>query len=227
MRHIIIFIFIISGCTQTIGSNTSSKLCSLKPETGRCRAAIPRYYFDKISGSCKAFIWGGCGGVVPFEMQSECSSMCIADINSEYLEKLDKSLSMWKHSKNKNGNSYQYSTDFSSWVGFGNETTIGVDNDIVVRREYHSWDSDGNQISQWNEYTPNKLGTNKDGAPLKIIEELYEDCHEILSKKDEEDNYIHLAFDENGIIKHCFFFPKNCADDCSSGVLIKDFSFQK
>ena len=48
--------------------------CSLEPEAGDCEAAIKRYYFDQTMGICKEFLWGGCGGVVPFETLEECKA---------------------------------------------------------------------------------------------------------------------------------------------------------
>jgi|TARA_B100000378_G_C17925592_1_gene371361 hypothetical protein len=50
--------------------------CYLIPDPGVCLAAIPRYYYDQDSGNCKEFLWGGCGGVVPFETMEECKSGC-------------------------------------------------------------------------------------------------------------------------------------------------------
>jgi hypothetical protein len=50
--------------------------CDMKPESGRCRAAIERYWFDRASGSCRAFIWGGCDGVVPFTTLDDCQRSC-------------------------------------------------------------------------------------------------------------------------------------------------------
>jgi Kunitz/Bovine pancreatic trypsin inhibitor domain len=52
--------------------NTAS--CSLKPETGLCMAALKRYYYDPVEKKCKEFVWGGCGGVVPFETLEACKS---------------------------------------------------------------------------------------------------------------------------------------------------------
>lgn len=46
--------------------------CDLVPDPGYCKAYIPKYYFDKTDGKCKEFIWGGCGGVVPFHTMEEC-----------------------------------------------------------------------------------------------------------------------------------------------------------
>lgn len=50
--------------------------CSAKPESGRCRAAFTRYHFDERMGECRAFIWGGCEGVVPFETFEDCHAQC-------------------------------------------------------------------------------------------------------------------------------------------------------
>ena len=50
--------------------------CELKPETGRCRAAFPKFYFNQESKSCEQFTWGGCGGVVPFETLGDCEVRC-------------------------------------------------------------------------------------------------------------------------------------------------------
>ena len=54
----------------------SGVLCDLVPDSGPCKAYIPRYYFDQNSKKCKEFIWGGCQGTVPFETMSECMNAC-------------------------------------------------------------------------------------------------------------------------------------------------------
>jgi hypothetical protein len=54
-----------------------SARCGLQPETGTCKAAIPKYAFDDKTGTCKTFIWGGCGGVVPFEDLESCEATCV------------------------------------------------------------------------------------------------------------------------------------------------------
>ena len=56
---------------ETVDNN-----CGLAPDTGRCRAYIPKYYFDETSNSCQKFIWGGCGGTVPFETMESCMQQC-------------------------------------------------------------------------------------------------------------------------------------------------------
>jgi hypothetical protein len=51
-----------------------SSRCELTPDAGTCKAYIPRYYFDPVTKKCTEFIWGGCGGVVPFETMEECKA---------------------------------------------------------------------------------------------------------------------------------------------------------
>lgn len=46
--------------------------CLLEPDPGLCLAAFQRFYYDQAEGKCKIFIWGGCGGVVPFNTLEEC-----------------------------------------------------------------------------------------------------------------------------------------------------------
>ncbi|KAK6180656.1 hypothetical protein SNE40_008665 [Patella caerulea] len=55
----------------------SKKLCHLDKETGPCRAAKPRWYFEQASQSCKEFIFGGCkGNSNNFNTNSECMKVC-------------------------------------------------------------------------------------------------------------------------------------------------------
>ena len=50
--------------------------CGLKPEKGPCQAIYDKYYFDPESRKCKKFTWGGCDGVVPFEVEEDCRELC-------------------------------------------------------------------------------------------------------------------------------------------------------
>lgn len=42
--------------------NSCAELCDMPADSGDCQAAIPRYYFNKNTGNCQLFIYGGCGG---------------------------------------------------------------------------------------------------------------------------------------------------------------------
>jgi len=52
-------------------------VCELPPEVGRCRAAMPMYYFNPELDLCTEFIYGGCGGNPNrFETFEECMDAC-------------------------------------------------------------------------------------------------------------------------------------------------------
>jgi len=52
----------------------SQNPCTQIPDSGMCLAAIPKYYFDQSTQQCTMFVWGGCGGVVPFDSMDECEA---------------------------------------------------------------------------------------------------------------------------------------------------------
>uniref|UniRef100_A0A2I9LP50 Kunitz-type protease inhibitor n=1 Tax=Centruroides hentzi TaxID=88313 RepID=A0A2I9LP50_9SCOR len=53
--------------------------CNLPAETGPCKAAIRRYYYNSGSGNCEIFIYGGCrGNNNRFSSLEDCCSQCSA-----------------------------------------------------------------------------------------------------------------------------------------------------
>jgi len=60
------------------GCQDQTDYCRLPPMVGFCEALIPRYYFDGLSGTCKQFIYGGCGGNANnFKTKWECETHCV------------------------------------------------------------------------------------------------------------------------------------------------------
>lgn len=51
--------------------------CYLIPDRGDCKESLLRYYYYQDIGKCRAFLWGGCNGVVPFESMAECREVCV------------------------------------------------------------------------------------------------------------------------------------------------------
>lgn len=76
----LLFIFttslVLSGCVFKLEQKNTQSNCGMKPETGQCRAAIKKYFFDQASLTCQEFTWGGCGGSVPFETLEDCQYSC-------------------------------------------------------------------------------------------------------------------------------------------------------
>ena len=50
--------------------------CSSEPVPGPCEALIYGFYYDKPSNKCESFVWGGCGGIRPFETLEACQLKC-------------------------------------------------------------------------------------------------------------------------------------------------------
>lgn len=65
------------GCIPSNSVFTPPAQCHAVPDTGLCRAAITRYFYNPDSTACEAFIWGGCGGTVPFHTSEECRATCL------------------------------------------------------------------------------------------------------------------------------------------------------
>jgi Kunitz/Bovine pancreatic trypsin inhibitor domain len=63
-----------TGFTTYLFSKVNTAACLLKPDAGICLAAFQRFYYDPVEKRCKAFNWGGCGGVVPFETLEACKA---------------------------------------------------------------------------------------------------------------------------------------------------------
>ncbi|MEQ2311718.1 hypothetical protein AMECASPLE_023499, partial [Ameca splendens] len=59
------------------GPADATDRCSLSPESGLCRAAFPKFYYDLDSASCQSFVYGGCGGNANnFDSMEECMNAC-------------------------------------------------------------------------------------------------------------------------------------------------------
>jgi len=53
------------------------EFCEQPKVIGRCRASVPRFYFDAATKSCTSFTYGGCdGNHNNFESLEECQGHC-------------------------------------------------------------------------------------------------------------------------------------------------------
>lgn len=68
--NITIFILVLLPINRT-------EICAMAPEIGDGRASITRFFYDKSTGTCKEFFWGGFGGNKNnFNTLEDCLSKC-------------------------------------------------------------------------------------------------------------------------------------------------------
>ena len=61
-------------CPQCV---PAAPICSLKPDSGPCEAAIRNFFYNSTTDRCELFTYGGCGGNNNrFDTRSECISTC-------------------------------------------------------------------------------------------------------------------------------------------------------
>jgi len=54
-----------------------AELCWLPQAVGRCRASMPRWWFNGTAGACQSFVFGGCdGNANNFATERECRESC-------------------------------------------------------------------------------------------------------------------------------------------------------
>ena len=69
---------ILTGCGggEAISKDELPVACVAKPKPGKCKAAIPKIYYDFRENRCKTFYWSGCGGFVPYQTMEACVKEC-------------------------------------------------------------------------------------------------------------------------------------------------------
>lgn len=142
----------------------------------------------------------------------------------------EQSYRKWIADKQAHHNSYQYVISFSSWAGFGESTTIIVYEGRVTGRKYESWKytSSGSAekeiTAQWTEDS-NTLNSHAEGAPVQTLDQIYQQCSGNWLAVDPAHHTIYAEYKNDGLLSLCGYVPKNCADDCFTGVRITDFNW--
>ncbi len=117
------------------------------------------------------------------------------------------------------GDSYYYERGWSSFAGFGSETTVVVVEGVIVRRMYRAWNELGEETGAWVE-SGAELGTHDEGEPLLTLHEVYDACQsDVIDEAG--GNEVTLTTDDNGILQTCSYWPEGCMDDCAVGFSIE------
>lgn len=137
---------------------------------------------------------------------------------------LKQSLRTWSELKASNEPQYRYTSQDSGWTGGYSRTTVDVVDDAVVSRDFATFSPEGEELLSWTEDAASLGGHPEGGAPL-TIDQIYKRCRSEILSKDAEENWITLTFREDGVLEHCSYFPRNCADDCDVGFTISSLDF--
>jgi hypothetical protein len=136
----------------------------------------------------------------------------------------------WLSDKRAHKESYEYMVTFTSWAGFRENTTITVNRGVVTGRSYEAWkykeDKPGEKeiTAQWTENITN-LNSHQEGATSQTLDKLYQQCSDNWLPVNPSQNTIYFENKNNGLLSLCGYVPKNCADDCFTGVRISEFNW--
>jgi hypothetical protein len=145
--------------------------------------------------------------------------------NEDRLDELSLSLQSWESARDDANNSYTYTSEFQSFLGFGGRTTIVVDQGVVVERHYKAQHISGGDAIQWSE-VGGDVGTHDEGAQALLVDDLYTICAQDILTNDEETHWINLFIDSSdGLLRSCTASHRLCNDDCSRGPNIASISF--
>ena len=142
----------------------------------------------------------------------------VAESFSNDLEKVLTSQKKWERLKQKCDGNYSYVVQWTSFAGFGAETTIIVKDNRVVGREFKTLKlTDGptppdQKQEIWAE-SAKDLGSHKRGAPLKTLDELYQKARLVAGQEPSENERRYLKFDKQGLLLQCFIVDTRIADD--------------
>ena len=65
-----------TACSSSSNNIELSKKCYEKGIKGKCRANFIKYEYNQEKSKCQKFIYGGCGGNVPFHTLDKCKKTC-------------------------------------------------------------------------------------------------------------------------------------------------------
>ena len=155
--------------------------------------------------------------------------------------KVQAAIKIWEKAKAESKGNYSYKVSFTSWVGFGNETIIVVENNKVTERRYRSFNRrrpvpaprPGGLVPpqpEGDSYLEKgaQLGKNKKGAPAKTLDELYEIALATAKKPLKEFERRYIRSDKQGLLVSCFIMDRRIADDAPrNGLVVSSITMGK
>ena len=157
------------------------------------------------------------------------------------ITQIEKSEKKWLELKKKSKGNYSYKKRYSSWLGFGNETTIVVTNNKVTERHYREWKT--SEAAEFSPMAPNEktnvtelegekwvetgdqIGSHKKGAKALTLDERYQEAKVIAQKTLSPHEEMVVGFDKEGLLNSCFYVNTMIMDDApQTGVNISNIT---
>ena len=159
-------------------------------------------------------------------------SSCDSD-DFKYEDDFNKSHNVWLNFKSQTNNSYKYTVQNGTWVGASWETTITVRNGKIIERHFkytHNVEKLplGNDVEmEWTE-GEDEINTHKNTPAWQAmtLDDIYTKAKEdwLTERKDTKTLF---ETKNEGMISLCGYIPDNCADDCFTGISIKQIEALK
>lgn len=140
--------------------------------------------------------------------------------------KVKESLARWQALSAKAGGRYSYTRSTESVFGLYCYTTIHFDGGVATSLSELQGSNSRNRPGGITDMlvieNAGEFGTRVDAChPVVTLDALYEQCLNNVLCQDPKQNRISLEFDAAGLLLRCQFAPRDCFDDCSSGVSLK------
>jgi len=146
----------------------------------------------------------------------------------DFRAQLDEAAADWAATK-RGCATYSYDRRRTSFSGSAVSTEVEIQGDVATRRRVSTgnsrtdaggWtvvaDETGSQIGQYTASYP-------EPDPASTMEQLLADCATLLAH-DPADYFLTLQIATSGVPWVCTIRPRNCADDCESGIRIQSFA---
>ena len=135
----------------------------------------------------------------------------------------------WEEAKKGRQGNYRYFVRTSSFTGAGTETEVVVRGGKVAGRRFQEFgppepvppgEAPPAITYKWTERGA-EVGTNKEGAPAKSLDELYLEAEKIVVKELAPHEKRYVAFDDKGLLRNCFIVDTRIQDDAPHvGVIL-------
>jgi hypothetical protein len=131
----------------------------------------------------------------------------------------------WQKLKEKHNSYYSYERDNLSGEGFHNSTKITVIDNQVEFRDFFEWQQGNTPTLTWTEDYA-KLGTHNQGASVKTLDQLYQQCKSQILNQPQSNHSITFKVDQLNVLQQCSFTRLSCTSQCTQGIRIQGLTLR-